>query len=190
MKGFFKKNDKTIATLFFIFTLGFLVLFLTNKEFSDWTYSRHQNILSWYIRPLFIIPICWFAYKKSLAGISITIFALFTSMFWFNTPAIISPGVEEFLAFEKAYTFGAWDFQKIFLSLSVPLFFYLLTLAFWYRKLKYGIYVILGAAVLKVIWSVAFAGDSGASIIKPAISGLVICIGAVYMFVRKKNKVK
>lgn len=188
MKGFFKKNDKAIAILFMIFTLGFLGLFLTNKEFSDWAYSRHQNILSWYIRPIFIIPICWFAYKKSFTGISITIFALFTSMFWFNTPAVISPGVQEFLTFEKAYTFGAWDFQKVFLSLSVPLFFFLLTLAFWKRKLKYGIYVIFGAAVLKVIWSVAFAGDSGESIIKPAITGLVICIGAIYMFVRKKNK--
>lgn len=190
MKGFLKKNDKAISVLFLILTLGFLVLFLTNKGFSDWAYSRHQNIVSWYIRPLFIIPICWFAYKKSMGGISFTIFALFTSMFWFNTPAVVSPSVEEFLAFEKAYTFGTWDFKKIFLSLSVPLFFYLLILVFWRRKLKYGIYVIIGAAVLKIIWSVAFAGDSGASIIKPAITGLVICIGAVYMFVRKKNKSK
>lgn len=188
MMGFIKRNDKKIATLFLILTIGFLVLFLSNKEFSDWAYSRHQNILSWYIRPLFIIPLCWFAYKKSLSGISITIFALFTSMFWFNTPQVVAPAVEEFLAFEKSYTFGAWDFQKIFLSLSVPLFFYLLTLAFWKRKLMYGIYVIAGAAVLKVIWSIAFAGSSGASIIKPAITGLVLCIGAVYMFIRKKKR--
>lgn len=189
MKEFLRNNDKKIAIAFLILTLGFLVLFLTNKEFVDWAYSRHQNILSWYIRPLFIIPICWFAYKKSWTGLSFTIFALFTSMFWFNTPSQVSPAVEEFLAFEKSYTFGVWDFQKIFLSLSVPLFLYLLTLAFWKRKLKYGIIVIIGAAILKIIWSIAFAGSSGTSIIKPAITGLIICIAGVYVFMRK-NKFK
>ncbi|PKM94105.1 MAG: hypothetical protein CVU84_11635 [Firmicutes bacterium HGW-Firmicutes-1] len=188
MKLFLQKNDKKIAIIFLIFTLGFLVLFLTNQEFVDWAYSRHQNILSWYIRPLFIIPICWFAYKKNWSGISITIFALFTSMFWFNTPVEVSPAVEEFLAFEKEYTFGDWNFQKIFLSLSIPLFMYLLIIAFWKRKLKYGVAVIIGAAVLKVIWSLVFAGESGASIIKPAVTGLVICLGVVYIFVRKKKK--
>ncbi|MBU3112083.1 hypothetical protein [Clostridium lacusfryxellense] len=188
MKIFLQRNDKKIALIFFIFTLVFLVLFLSNKEFVDWAYSRHQNVLSWYIRPLFIIPICFFAYKKSLCGMSLTIFALFTSMFWFNTPTEVAPAIEEFLAFEKSYTFGAWDFQKIFLSLSVPLFFYLLILAFWKRKLKYGIIIIIGAAVLKIIWSVVFAGDSGASIIKPAVTGLFICLVAVYMFARKKKR--
>ena len=63
----------------------------------------HHNILSWYIRPLFIIPMVIFAYKKSYTGIFASIFALFTSMFWFPVPAKSNPQVLEFLAFEMDY---------------------------------------------------------------------------------------
>jgi len=88
-------------------TIIFIVIFLTNDIFFNWAFERHHNILSWYIRPLFIIPMVIFAFKKSLTGIFASIFALFTSMFWFPVPAEKSPQVLEFLAFEMDYLKGA-----------------------------------------------------------------------------------
>lgn len=124
-----KKTDFIIGMLFLAATIIFIVLFLTNDTFFDWAFERHHNILSWYIRPLFIIPMVIFAFKKSYTGIFTSIFALFTSMFWFPVPAAINPKVMEFLAFEMDYLKGAWTAPKIIMSLSVPLFFFMLLTA-------------------------------------------------------------
>ena len=48
----------------------------------------------------------------------------------------------------------------------------------------------VAAAVLKVLWSAAYAGEAGLSIIKPAVSGLFICIAAVVYFKKKKKAVR
>lgn len=54
---------------------------------------------------------------------------------------------------------------------------------------KWFIVVIALAAMLKVAWSVIFSGEAGLSILKPAISGLVICIiGITVYWKRQKSK--
>jgi len=184
-----KKTDFIIGMIFAIATIIFIVLFLTNDTFFNWAFARHHNILSWYIRPLFIIPMVIFAFKKSFTGIFATIFALFTSMFWFPIPAEINPQVLEFLAFEMDYLKGTWTAPKILISLAVPLFFIMLILAAWKRNWKWLIGIIIGAAVLKIIWSIAFSGEAGMSILKPALLGLIICIlGLSYYFKKHKKK--
>ena len=40
----------------------------TIDEFVAWAWERHHNVLSWYIRPLFFLPFCYFAYKRSRFG--------------------------------------------------------------------------------------------------------------------------
>lgn len=129
-----------------------------------------------------------FAFRKSYTGIFASIFALFTSMFWFSVPAESSPQVLEFLAFEMEYLKGAWTAPKIIMSLAVPLFFFMLLTAAWKRNWKWLIGVIIGAAVLKFIWSVAFSGEAGMSILKPAILGLIVCIGGLGFYFRKQKK--
>jgi len=75
------------------FSVGTLVLVLFaaaavsatgyTNEFVAWAWARHHNVLSWYVRPLFLLPFCYFAYRRSLWGIVLTVVALATSMFWF-----------------------------------------------------------------------------------------------------------
>lgn len=101
-----KKVDLIIGMFFAVATIIFVALFMTNDIFFNWAFERHHNILSWYIRPLFIIPMVLFAFKKSYTGIFASIFALFTSMFWFPVPSSKSPQVIEFLAFEMDYLKG------------------------------------------------------------------------------------
>lgn len=182
-----KKTDFLIGMLFAVATLAFIVLFMTNDMFFNWAFERHHNVLSWYIRPLFIIPMVAFAFKKSYTGIFASIFALFTSMFWFPVPATKSPQVMEFLAFEMEYLKGAWTAPKILISLAVPLFFIMLLTAAWKRNWRWLLGVIIGAAVLKSIWSVTFGGEAGMSVLVPALFGLVVCIVVLGYFMKRRQ---
>lgn len=185
-----KKLDLTIGIGFGVATILFIIIFMTNDAFFTWAFARHHNVASWYIRPLFIIPMVIFSFKKSYTGIFITIFALFTSMFWFPVPTTSNPQVLEFLAFEMEYLKGPWDAPKIIISLAVPLFFIMLILSAWKRNWKWILGVIISAAVLKFIWSIGFS-DSGISILKPALIGVVVCVGGLYYYFEKqKQKIK
>ena len=174
--------DYIFGTIFAVATVVFVILFLTNDVFFNWAFARHHNVLSWYIRPLFIIPIIVFAFKKSLTGIFAAIFALFTSMFWFTSPETSSPQIMSFLAYEMEYLKGVWTAPKIIMSLSVPIFFIALIIAAWKRNWKLLLGVVIAAAVLKIVWSVIFSGEAGMSILKPAIIGLIVCIGGIYFY--------
>src|SRR5690606_9785755 len=78
------------------------------------------------VRPLFLIPFCYFSYKRTWAGISITIFCLFTSMFWFNPPETIPEDVQTLLQFEKDWLYENWNFTKWLLLLTIPASFFFL----------------------------------------------------------------
>lgn len=77
-------KDKLVAMLFLGLTVAFIFETFNNPKFFEWVFERHQNQWSWYIRPLFLLPFCLFAYFRTWSGVSVTIFCLFTSMFWFN----------------------------------------------------------------------------------------------------------
>ncbi len=184
-------QDKIIALLFLILTVAFLVISMTNKSFFEWVFDRHHNQWSWYIRPLFLIPFCFFAYKQSWSGISITIFCLFTSMFWFSRPEFVSDEVITFLQFEKDWLYGEWDYKKLLLLLTVPISFFILGLAFWKRSLLMGLGVVVLMATGKMVWSIENAGESGKSIVIPAVLGLLLCSGLIFYGFRKlENKKK
>ena len=154
------------------------------NDFLAWAWARHHNVLSWYIRPLFVIPFIYFAYKRSWKGMILTVVALATSMFWFPAPASTDPAVEQFLAAEVEYLTGAWTIQKILMTLIVPAFFILLGLTFWKRSWWWGVAVINLGALGKVAWSVAEGGQSGWAVLVPALIGMVICNLAVYFGVK------
>lgn len=183
-----KKYDIKIALFFALLTVLFLVIATTNQSFFHWVFERHQNLLSWYIRPLFLIPLCYFAYKRSWAGISLTIFCLFTSMFWFRKPEFVSEQVKAFLQFEKDWLFGAFTFKKLLLMLTVPVSFAALGLAFWKRSLWMGLAVVVLMATGKIIWSIQNAGESGKSILIPAIIGLTLCTAFIWFGFKRLEK--
>jgi hypothetical protein len=159
--------------------------FLT--DFLLWAWARHHNVLSWYIRPMFIIPFIYFAYKQSWKGMLVTIIALATSMFWFPVPATVDPAVAQFLDAEMEFILGPLTAQKIFFWFMVPLFFALLALSFWKRSWWWGVAVINLAALGKIIWSVVAGGESGWAVLIPAVIGMIVCDLAVYFGVRWIN---
>ena len=183
-----KKYDKAIAIFFALLTIVFITVFFTNDTFFQWAFARHHNILSWYMRPLFIVPMVYFALRKSYAGVTLSIFCLFTSMFWFPIPEQTDPKVLSFLAYEMDYLKGTWDTKKILFSLTVPLFFYLLIAFAWQRKWRLLLYTIVLAALLKLLWSVESSGASGWSVAKPALAGLVICVVFILITRRRDRK--
>ena len=91
-----KKSDYILGIIFAVATVIFVIIFLTNDIFFSWAFERHHNILSWYIRLLFIIPMVVFAFKKSYTGIFASIFAKFDLIF-VNISALISSFRFEFI---------------------------------------------------------------------------------------------
>ena len=154
------------------------------SDFLAWAWARHHNVLSWYIRPMFILPFIFFAYKRSWQGLVLTVIALFTSMFWFPAPTTVDPAVEQFLQSEKDYILGEWNLAKVLVSLTVPAFFYLLALAFWKCSWWWGVAVINLAALGKITWGVIASGESGWAVLVPAVIGMLVCNAAVYFGVK------
>ena len=183
-----KRIDRLLALLFFAAIAALIALMAANRAFFDWAFARHQNQLSWYIRPLFLIPFCYFAYRRSLAGIAGTLFLLLTSMFFFPKPASVSAEVQAFLKMERDYLTGNWNAAKILTTCLVPVSLAALAAAFWKRSLYLGIAVLVLIAVAKVLWSAAFGGASGRAVLAPAAAGLAVCVALVLLAVRRLRK--
>lgn len=176
-----------LAAFFLLLLILFIVLCMSNSRFLSWVFERHSNVLSWYIRPLFIIPICYFSYRKNPAAVSFTLLLLFSSMFWFPKPEVVSEEVKAFLQFEQNWLSEKWTLAKSLQALSIPVFLGGLILAFWKRSLRTGVALIAAMAILKTLWSVKSGGDSGYSVIIPALIGLVVCLAAVWWFFKRKK---
>lgn len=180
------KHDKIFASFFLILSFLFIYIAMTNTSFFEWVFERHQNQWSWYVRPLFLIPICFFAYQKSLTRISASIFALFTSMFWFNQPDTVSENIIGFLEYEKQWLQGEWGIKDFLFVLLIPISFYFLDASFWKKSIKAGAVVLVLIAIGKIAWSVLSAGEFGTSIIIPAILGLALCFMVIFFGFKKK----
>ena len=165
---------------------GVIVATASTDEFVAWAWARHHNVLSWYVRPLFILPFCFFAYRRSLLGIVLTLLALATSMFWFPAPEHPSPAVNEMLASEREYLTADWTLWKVAIALLVPAGFAALALAFWRRSLVWGLVVINAMVLLKVGWTFLFSTQAGAmSHLPAAVLGLVVCDALILYVIRR-----
>lgn len=181
-------RSNVIATLIGLLTFAFIITTIWYQPFQSWVFDRHQNQWSWYIRPLFLILFCYFSYQRNWLGISITLFMLFTSMCWFNTPISVNNRVEEFLTVERAWLNSEWSWQHWALILTVPMSMTALALACWKRNLRIGIVVVCMMAFGKIAWSLYEAGSVGSSILLPAILGLIICVTLLLIWIQRTTK--
>jgi hypothetical protein len=181
----------SVATLALaLVAVGVIAATSSTTELVAWAWSRHHNILSWYVRPLFILPFCFFAYRRSLFGIVLTLLALATSMFWFPAPEHTSPAVNEMLRAEEMYLTANWTLWKVLIALLVPLTFAALGLAFWKRSLMWGLAVINAAILFKIAWTFLFSTEAGAlSHLPAAVLGLVVC-DALILYVMRRMRAR
>lgn len=182
------RRDLAVAVVFAALTVAFLVAMATSPAFFAWTFERHHNVASWYVRPLFLVPLCLFAYRRSLGGISATLFLLATSMFWFPAPAVPDPAVDDFLAIEMEYLASPWTPAKVVGTALVPITLGALAAALWRRNLYVGLSVLVLIAVLKMAWSVLEAGDAGFAIFAPALGGLLACTVLIWFGYHRAEK--
>lgn len=154
------------------------------SDLLEWAYDRHSNVLSWYIRPLFILPFVYFAWRRSWPGIVITMVALLSSMVWFPAPEEVDPHVREFLAMEERI-FRDPTMLDLVTGLAVPVSLTLLAMAFWRRSLGWGLVMVNMIAILKIAWSVAAGGSSGWAVLIPAVVGLAVCDLAIVLAARR-----
>mgnify|MGYP003296234109 CR=1 FL=1 len=178
----------TVALI--LVAVGVVALTGRTDEFAAWAWARHHNELSWYIRVLFVLPFCYFAYKRSLSGMILTLLALATSMFWFPAPEHTSPAVNEMLASEREYLTANWTLWKILIALLAPLTFAALGLAFWKRSLVWGLAVVNAAVLFKIGWTFLFSTEAGAmSHLPAALLGLVVC-NALILYVMRRMRAR
>jgi len=180
--------SRIIALIFLALSIAFVEQALTNYAFQDWLFARHHNVLSWYIRPLLLIPIMLAAWWRSWAGLMAGIFALLTSMAWFPAPAVADANVTHFLADEVAFLRGGWTLQTGLYTLAVLAYFALLLGAAWQHSGKGLAAVLAAAAVGKVAFSLMGSGASARTLIAPALLGLAIGLVAVWRLWRAKQK--
>lgn len=166
-----KKIDWALAVLCVFLLFGFIGLMIFNPAFNELAWARHHNILSWYIRPLMMLPFCYFAFKRSWAGMMGSILALLTSMMWFSVPDFPAEQVQNFLLMEQDYLSSEWGMLKIITMLFIPIFFFLTGWAFWHRSYLGGLLVLVLGAMIKMLWSVLEGGESGAIVLPIAGGG-------------------
>src|SRR5687768_10999449 len=145
-------------------------------ELVSWAWARHHNVLSWYIRPLFFLPFCFFAYRRTWAGIVATLVALATSMAWFPAPANPDPAMIQMLQVERDYLLGEWTAAKVAMSLLVPLIFFGLAAALWRRSFGWALVVINTAFLFKIVWTFFYdAEGAGAQAhLRAVVIGMVL----------------
>jgi hypothetical protein len=158
-------------------------------DFLNWAWARHHNSLSWYIRPLFILPFCYFAYKKSVLGIVLTLVAVTSSMFWFPVPATPDPRAMALLEMERQYVSGPLTLEKFVLTTLIPVWF--VALAWAVRRRSWlGVATVIGSGTfLKLAWLFREGGSDAWVIVPPVALGTAVCAGVLliaYTRVRRR----
>ncbi|MGM0867481.1 MAG: hypothetical protein ACQEWF_22730 [Bacillota bacterium] len=158
------------------------------QEILDWAFQRHLNPLSWYIRPIFLIVLVYFAHKHSWKGVIITFVLMMSSMIWFPAPETINPQMQTVLEYEQMLLSN--PVSAIFTIALMMVFVVLILIAFWKHSLKFGLIILNVTLIGKVILSLLFTGENGWAPLGNTIFGLILVngIGWFIMYRKQKNK--
>jgi hypothetical protein len=154
------------------------------NEVFDWAFARHTNILSWYIRPLFLLPLAYFAWRRSGKRIVITFAVMMSSMVWFPAPEVVDPRVEAILEIEKDYLTTP-TLPRILYLMTAPLSLGLLLTAFWKRSLGWGLVMVNAMVLGKALWSIISGGEINLTVLVAQLSGLAVCNAVVVLVARR-----
>jgi hypothetical protein len=133
---------------------------------------------------LFLLPFCFFAYRRSAWGIVATLLVFPTSLFWFPAPENPSPRVEWYLAWERQFVTEGSIAARLVLVVLVVGFFVALAAAFWKHNWLWDLVVLNAATLLKVIWSITFGGEAGWASLAPSVVTLVVTDAAILLAAR------
>lgn len=166
--------------------------YFTGENLATWVWDRHQNQFSWYSRPLFLIPACYYAYRQKLWLIIGFMVLLFCSLFWFAAPLDVPEHVSDYLEWEKKLFFTNESFVPLLvLTVVVSGFLVALFSAFWHRNLWLGLLLVNAGTLLKIIVSIVLGKDLGTAAIVPSLSSLAVMNLAAFIawrhFIKKRS---
>lgn len=179
-----------MASLLLYSAIILIQTYMSGAHIGEWIWNRHQNLFSWYSRPLFIIPACYYAYKRKIGFVIGFLVLLATSLFWFAPPVEVSETVSGYLDWERQVFFDSENKQPlVILSIAVIVFLYLLFYALWHRSFWVGLIVLNVGNLLKITVSVFYGGDAGMAAIVPTLSSIVVLnLVALGIWKWRKNK--
>ncbi|ASB90546.1 hypothetical protein OZL92_10690 [Bacillus sonorensis] len=152
-----------------------------------WAFQRHLNPLSWYIRPVFLIVLVYFCYKRSWKGIAATFVLMMSSMVWFPEPETINRDMQVVLEYERMLL--ADPVKAILTVMLMMMFLILIGTAFWRRSIKWGLVLVNVTLIGKVALSLLFTGESGWAPLGNTLFGLILVNGiGAYVIARRKNR--
>lgn len=179
-----------VATLLYSAAI-LLSAYFNGETLAAWVWDRHQNQFSWYSRPLFLIPACYYAYRKNIWLVIGFMAMLFCSLFWFAAPSNVPAHVSDYLEWEKQLFFTNESIVPLLvLTLVVAGFLVALFTAFWRRNPWLGLVLVNVGTVLKIVVSIALGKESGAAAIVPSLSSMAIINFAAFVFWRLSNAKK
>ena len=153
-----------------------------------WIWDRHQNQFSWYSRPLFLVPACYYAYRQNLWMIIGFTVLISCSLFWFAAPPNVSDQVSGYLEWERQLFFSDDSYAPLtLLSVVVVGFLFGLFYAFWTRNLWVGLFLINAGTITKIAVSVVLGKEAGTAAIVPSLSSLAIINVAAYVVWRRSR---
>lgn len=177
-----KRTDRVLTVIALLAIIVLLVKFFSSDRFFEWAFERHQNTASWAVRPLLLLPLCYSAWHRSMAGITLSVLAILSSMFWFPPPAQVRPDVEEFLAMERAVLRNGWTMSSITGLASILLYAIALVTAFWRRSWRLGLAVAILGAAGKIGWSMIASPDAGNAVLPFALAGAAVLVAALVLW--------